>query len=686
MTVAASYGPVQFTGDGTTRAFPFAYPFFAASDLVVTLFNTSTDTAVTPAPVLNGSGTYDYTVTGTQDIATGEYLSGGTVTCNNAPASMTITIARDVAATQNTALVNNGPFPAKAIEAGLDRLTMLAQQAAAIAAGMVHTPIGDPPGLNMTLPLASSRADQFLMFDGAGNATVTTLPDGSARAGQYLAFDGAGNPTAIPLTSADVPISASWLITPQTYGAKFDGVTDDTAAWVSALAVADTTGCAIFHSGGNSIVTGNLALNNQTIMGVGSYSAPPGGAITQDSLITFVGNDAGLTLKSATSGGFTLMNIGFKGTPASYSGQTGLLLSDSLRTGLNEGWPTLWNTSFGGFNEGIQIGQKYQTGYMFNVYCYDSVYIGYQNQSTDWYHHGVYCGSSSVVASGAQLYLGSDSPSSYSSGAHQFHGGAFFGGNNSVLIKNSFGNYFAGAAIQNANGSGALIIGDNHTFIGCLFSGNNANGGTRNAAGTWHYDIEIEANSKSITVIGCSFAQNGAGSTCVATPIVLGGSNFGFTATGNQFFMDNVVTPGEPTAPQTFALNGTIIASQLDSLNIWGNNALYGIDGKYPFNVLPVDMASVVNPYSTASAEISIRAGTAYISAAVALLLANPSYAGRALRVAGVSGASFSCATSGALGSSHTSVTFGSGGGYVELVSTGATTWQICGSSGATLS
>jgi hypothetical protein len=39
----------------------------------------------------------------------------------------------------------------------------------------------------------------------------------------------------------------------------------------------------------------------------------------------------------------------------------------------------------------------------------------------------------------------------YSAGYHQFHGGAWFGGNNTVIIANTSGNKFIGCDIQNGN-------------------------------------------------------------------------------------------------------------------------------------------------------------------------------------------------------------------------------------------
>jgi hypothetical protein len=154
-------------------------------------------------------------------------------------------------------------------------------------------------------------------------------------------------------------IDISW------FGAKLDNVTDDSAAWVAAIA----DGRPIFHPGGTSVVTGNLALaDTTTIRGVSGIRNTPGQPPTQTSMIRFIGNNAGVTVQRASGGGFTLEKIGFVGDSVKYIGQTGLLLSDTLRPGgLNEGWPTLRDVLFNGFSTGCLVGNTYQTGYMYNV-------------------------------------------------------------------------------------------------------------------------------------------------------------------------------------------------------------------------------------------------------------------------------------------------------------------------------
>lgn len=181
MTLSSTTSKIQYTGNGSSVSFSFPYVFFVPSDLSVTLFDTSLNQAVTPAPVLNGAGTYDYTVSGTQDAVSGEYLTGAAVVFNTAPlGNHRITVARAVAALQQTAFVDNSKFPASAVNAALDRLTMLVQQVISWFAGALQFPASDPAGLNATLPPAVMRAGMSLGFDAAGNV-IAVAPIGHWR-------------------------------------------------------------------------------------------------------------------------------------------------------------------------------------------------------------------------------------------------------------------------------------------------------------------------------------------------------------------------------------------------------------------------------------------------------------------------------------------------------------------------
>src|SRR5579859_7150890 len=167
MAVNSQSNEAQYQGNGVTVAFSFSYVFFAPSDLVVSLYDTSAAIMVAPAPVLNGAGTYDYQVLGTQDPASGQYLSGATVQFNTAPpGNYQVTLQRVVPLTQNTSYTDNGKFPAKTTEGGLDRLTMAAQQQAAQLARAVASPVADPTIVDFTGRRAVNLAAPINPADG----------------------------------------------------------------------------------------------------------------------------------------------------------------------------------------------------------------------------------------------------------------------------------------------------------------------------------------------------------------------------------------------------------------------------------------------------------------------------------------------------------------------------------------
>ena len=177
MTVSSTTNKSQATGNGVTVAFSFPYIFFATSDLLVTLFDTTAGAAVSPAPVMGGAATYDYTVSGTYDSDKGEYTAGGTVTFTTAPPSnYRVTIERVVPQTQSLVLIDNSPFPANSVNGALDRLTVLVQRAMQLVGQALNYPSSDPSTVSNVLPAASARASMFLAFDSSGNPIASPGP------------------------------------------------------------------------------------------------------------------------------------------------------------------------------------------------------------------------------------------------------------------------------------------------------------------------------------------------------------------------------------------------------------------------------------------------------------------------------------------------------------------------------
>jgi hypothetical protein len=128
----------------------------------------------------------------------------------------------------------------------------------------------------------------------------------------------------------------------------------------------------------------------------------------------------------------------------------------------------------------------------------------------------------------------------------------------------------------------------------------------------------------------------------------------------------------------------------LDHNLIDGNLASYGEQGVLNFNQLPVNMASVAQPYTVTSV-LSILAGAAVLasSSAIGCILSNPGFAGRMMYITSETpgkGNTVTCVTAGALGGGHHSILFTVAGGYIQLISISATTWQIVSSANVIIS
>jgi hypothetical protein len=173
MTVNNIYAPPQYTCDGTARTFSFPFPFFDLSDLSVQIFDPTTETITVPSQ--NGAGIYDFAVNGTADPSgTGEFLYASVVLNNAPPSGQVLTVFRNVTATQNSVFTDFAPLPAKALEAALDRLTIIAQQLAATTARALVLPVGDTA--STTLPDQTERANGAMVFDAQGNPAVGQMP------------------------------------------------------------------------------------------------------------------------------------------------------------------------------------------------------------------------------------------------------------------------------------------------------------------------------------------------------------------------------------------------------------------------------------------------------------------------------------------------------------------------------
>ncbi|MEP9157358.1 glycosyl hydrolase family 28-related protein [Enterobacter hormaechei] len=116
MTVSTVVDQNDYTGNGVTTSFPYTFRIFKKSDLAVSVVDLSENITVL---VLDT----DYTVTNA-----GGYNGGNVVLTAPLATGWKISIARELEPTQETDLRNQGKFFAEVHEDAFDKLTMLIQQ------------------------------------------------------------------------------------------------------------------------------------------------------------------------------------------------------------------------------------------------------------------------------------------------------------------------------------------------------------------------------------------------------------------------------------------------------------------------------------------------------------------------------------------------------------------------------
>lgn len=193
MTVSTTNTRIAYTGNGSTTAFAFPYPFLSGTDLKV-YKNGTLQTITTHYTVSGGAG------------------SSGTVTFLTAPVSgNSIVILRDPTMTQLLDYIANDAFPAESHEQGLDRLTMISQRLADRMDRAMHLADFDVSGASTVMP--TPEADNFVAWDSAGTALInvaasdliTVAASENKVVDTFVGANGdftAGTTTTLPLTQA----------------------------------------------------------------------------------------------------------------------------------------------------------------------------------------------------------------------------------------------------------------------------------------------------------------------------------------------------------------------------------------------------------------------------------------------------------------------------------------------------
>lgn len=230
---------VQYVGDGVQTAFTYPFPIFTTEDLTV---------MVNSAKLSSG-----FTVSGVGQTA------GGTVAFAAAPASgAAVTLLRRTPIERVTDFSESGPLSARALNREFDVLTAGLQQTAADQALMLRYADEDLPAF-ATLPLRAARAGKLLAFDGNGAPAPRDPVDEEALSTYSPA---AGTSRAIRDKLGDV-------VSVKDFGAKGDGVSDDSTALQAALSNAR----AVYVPPGTYRIAHTLTVGyGQTLFGAGQSS------------------------------------------------------------------------------------------------------------------------------------------------------------------------------------------------------------------------------------------------------------------------------------------------------------------------------------------------------------------------------------------------------------------------------
>lgn len=232
---------VRYVANGTQTSFEYPFPIFASEDMAI-YFN----------------GARQYTGFDVTDIG---ITSGGFVTFDIAPPNaVVITLERRLPLERVTDFIEGGDFSAQAINNELDYLTASVQQVSRDLSPMLRYSDHETPS-NVTLPTRTQRANKALGFDGNGDPIAVSLA-GAMAAPNY----NVGAMGAITRTTGD---KLSDSISVKDFGAKGDGLTDDTLAIQQALTAYDS----VYLPEGTYFISGTITLTQyQSLRGAGQTS------------------------------------------------------------------------------------------------------------------------------------------------------------------------------------------------------------------------------------------------------------------------------------------------------------------------------------------------------------------------------------------------------------------------------
>jgi len=251
MTISSTSNKAQFSGSGTTGPFPFSFKVFDSGDLTVVKTVSGTDTTLTI--------TTHYTVSLNADQNTNP---GGSVTLLSALAvGQTLTVLREVDASQETDITNGGGFYPEVIENALDKLTMLSQQnAEKISRALVAGVTEDPQAFIQSLYDAEANASASAA-SASGSASSASASASTATTQADVATVQAGNAAASAASAASI---ATGIQTQSAVRFTAGGTADAITGTLSPVIASYTAGLRVTAtpSGANTVTEPTLNLNS----------------------------------------------------------------------------------------------------------------------------------------------------------------------------------------------------------------------------------------------------------------------------------------------------------------------------------------------------------------------------------------------------------------------------------------
>ncbi len=229
MTVSSQTNSATFIGNDVATTFPLPFRFFSNSDIFAYFINLSNGSS---SPMTLG---VDYTLSGAGEPEVDGSAISVLTTTSPLSSLLGIYVERILPQTQQADIVNQGEFFATTHEDVFDRLTMLIQQSIADIDHAIRVPRSDPEPA--ALPPAISRAGLLFSFDGNGDPACVAPSSGSASdlaVNLANSSDPSKGAALIGYKGRTVADRLADTISIKNFGAKGDGITDDTAAILAA--------------------------------------------------------------------------------------------------------------------------------------------------------------------------------------------------------------------------------------------------------------------------------------------------------------------------------------------------------------------------------------------------------------------------------------------------------------------